>query len=317
MSSWRATGGPQAPIRLGYKQLRPEGTFVEKDRPATVVSAYYPMKAKASVESYKIWIQRFLTLLQGPLVFFTDETMVDFVTQHRAASKDKTKIIVLPREEWVASTNFSEDFWISQHRLDPEQTMHSPELYKVWYEKIHFVKRAIELNPFQTTDFVWCDAGILRHENFLPLVKEFPVASRIPTDRMLLLNTWPFTRNDEVVVTIQGEQIKGGASGKPRIGGGVLAASVSIWQEYSKMYDDMVRRFLCAGLFIGKDQTLMTTLVLEKKQFFSLVDCKQFFYDIWLFLPVWLGCSPKLYRFLLNEPWYGRKRTIDELVKMS
>lgn len=315
MSSWRPTA-PTAPIRLGYKQLSPEGRFQQKPTQPTVVSSYYPMKSKHSLESYRNWIRQFLEILDCPLVFFTEEGTTEFILSCRQKFLDKTKIVAYPREQWTANIKFPHGFWDAQWALDPEKNIHSPELYKIWYEKKEFVKRAIELNPFESNDFVWCDAGILRHTGMIPLIKQFPVGERIPTDRFLMANTWPFTRNDEVAVTINGETFVGGASGKPRIGGNILAADAKVWDTFSAAYDKMVEKFLGAKLFIGKDQTILTTLLLEHRSMFSLVDSKQFFFDPWVFILVWLGAPPRLFEFLKKEPWYGRKRSLEDLARM-
>ena len=315
MSSWRPTA-PSAPIRLGYKQLSPEGRFVEKTLPVTVVSAYYPMKSKHSKEKYMTWIRRFLESIDCHLIFFTDESMVDFINQSRSTFGEKTHIVLLPREEWVANTRFPPGFWEKQWRKDPEKDIHSPELYQVWYEKKEFVRKAIELNPFNSTDFVWCDAGILRYEAMVPLVKNFPVANRIPTDKILMMNVWPFTRNDDLVYTISGELFIGGATGKPRIGGNLIAASVPMWDKYVAAYDWTMDKYMRAGLFVGKDQNIMTTLVLENRQVISLVDSKQVYPDMWLYGIVWLGAPPRLFDFLQKEKWYGKKKSLEELQQL-
>lgn len=315
MSSWRPTA-PSAPIRLGYKQLSPEGKFVEKTLPVTVVSAYYPMKSKHSKDNYLKWIKNFLETVDCYLLFFTDESMVDFINQHRSTFGEKTHIIILPREDWVANTRFPAGFWDKQWRKDPEKEIHTPEVYQVWYEKKEFVRKAIEINPFGSTDFVWCDSGILRYEEMIPLVKNFPVANRIPTDKILMMNVWPFTRNDDLVYTISGELFVGGASGKPRIGGNLIAASAALWEKYFAAYDWTVDKYIRAGLFFGKEQNIMTTLVLENRQVISLVDSKQCFPDPWLYSIVWLGAPPKLFDFLQKEPWHGRKKSWEELARI-
>ncbi len=315
MSSWRPTA-PAAPIRLGYKQLTPEGNFIEKTLPVTVVSAYYPMKSKYSKDNYTVWIKQFLENMDCHLLFFTDESMVDFVNQHRSKFGEKTNIIILPREEWEANIKFPAGFWEKQWRKDPEKDIHSPELYQIWYEKKEFVRKAIQLNPYGSTDFIWCDAGILRSQEMIPLVKNFPVANRIPTDKILMMNVWPFTRNDEVIYTISGELFMGGASGKPRIGGNLIAASVPMWDKYCAAYDWTFNKYNRAGLFVGKDQNIMTTLVLENRQVISLIDSKQCFSNIWTFGFLWLGAPSRLFEFLQKEKWYGKKLSWEDLKQL-
>ena len=185
-------------IRLGYRQIVPEGRFVIKDTPATVVSAYYEMPSKYNLELYRTWIRLLLENVPFHLIFYTEEGLAPFIQDCRRAYQDRTVIIILPREKWIANQKYSQGVWNSLHGQDPEANIHNPELYKVWFEKNHFVKRAIELNPFDHTDFVWMDAGICRYESLLNLIKSFPVASRIPIDRIMLLNVMPFSQKDEI-----------------------------------------------------------------------------------------------------------------------
>ena len=113
---------------------------------------------------------------------------------------DKTEIVVLPRDQWTMNKKYPETFWRKQFTMDPEKELHkSTDLYKVWHEKKEFVKRAIALNPFEHDDFIWMDAGCIRSENMASLLLNFPHASRIPTNRMLLLNIQPFSKQDNTV----------------------------------------------------------------------------------------------------------------------
>ncbi len=288
--------------REGYYQDLPQGTYTEKSQPATVVSAYYEMKSKYPATEYRTWIRNFLENFPCHLVFFTEEALAPFIQECRAKHPDKTRIIVLPRFEWKATTAFPPTFWEQQAALDPERAIHSPDLYKVWYEKKEFVRRAIELNPFGHTDFVWTDAGVFRDSNLVAAVAErYPVASRIPTDRLLLLNYMPFTPGDERTHEFPGGTKIVFPRDKPRIGGGCIAAPVALWKWWIDAYDETLTRFRKAGLFVGKDQTIMASLALENRGKVSLLDLRKAAPDMWLYLLLYLGCSPQWHLFLRSE----------------
>lgn len=174
MSSWGAVARPR--IRLGYHQVKPAGTFVKKELPTTVVSAYYEMPSKYPKENYRKWVRLFLESVDCWLVFFCEKDLVPFIEDCRKEYPEKTTIVILPREHWVANKAFPPTFWKDQHATDPEKNIHSPELYKVWFEKKEFVKRAMEMNPYGHTDFVWTDAGICRSEGLAALIRNYPVA---------------------------------------------------------------------------------------------------------------------------------------------
>lgn len=302
MTSWAAANPvPRPPIRQGYYQAAPLGTFQPDDGlAATVVTAYYEMKSKYDPEKYRDWIRRFLRTLTCPIVFFTDAAGLPFLESCPKASS-QVRFVVLPRSEWKANDpgRFPTGTWEKQWGLDPEKAIHSPDLYKVWYEKKEFVLRAAELNPFGSSKFVWTDAGILRDPAFEEILKlRYPVASRIPNDRMMLLNHTPFTKSDDVEIEVNGVKIRGGGKDKPRLGGGVLAGTAAIWRKWSELYDEVVRRLLRAGLFIGKDQTIFITITMENKGFISLVDGKKIAPGPWQQFLLYLGVKDSVLAIL-------------------
>jgi hypothetical protein len=152
------------------------------------------------------------------------------------------------------------------------------------------VLTAIELNPFDHDDFLWLDAGIIREEAIIPLIKaEFPNPNRIPTDRMLLLNVKPFLQVDEVKVN----DITGNFKEKDRIAAGVIAGHAETWLKWSDIYDETMRKYIDADLFIGKEQSIMSTIVLENKNLVSLINPPKNFGRKWFYSLIHLGVSDK------------------------
>lgn len=308
MSSW--TLQPQKIPRVGFHQERPQGTFLKKDKVATVVMAYYDFsKSKYTTNEYRSWIRLFLTTVPCHLVFFCEAEFAPFVEECRAAYPEKTRIVLRKREDWIAQ-KFGEPFWSKQHSLDPEKDRHTPDLYKVWWEKKEFVKEAIALNPFGHTDFVYTDAGICRYPGLAKLLYNYPVADRIPTDRILLMNVSPFTRRDDFLDPK-------GSSGAARIGGGILAGSIEVWKRYDMLYDQVFQRYVEKGLFVGKDQTLMATLVLENKGFVSLLDAKPIFWIPWFYLLAWLGVPDTLWQKFQDTREAGIRRSLEDLIRIA
>jgi len=317
MSSW-LSHGPRKKIRLGYYQPTPLGTFIEKTLPATVVSAYYEMPSKYPKEHYRIWIRLFLEHCEAHIIFFCEESVKPFIESCREAFQDRTQIIVLPRSQWAANSAFSQQFWERQYTMDPEKAYHSIDLYKVWYEKKEFIKRAISLNPWNHTDFVWADAGILRSEDLCNLVKHgFPYANRIPTDRILLSNVGEFTEKDNLIQTINGISFRGDVSGKMRIDGKLIAGSIDSWNTYDKLYESTIDKYINANLFVGKDQTIMATLVLENSNTVSLVEPKPIAPEFWFYLVLWLGASPNVFNRMKSDTTNMKRTTYKELLTIS
>ena len=304
-------------IRLGYRQILPEGHFIEKDKPATVVSAYYEMPSKYNLESYRTWIRLLLENVPFHLIFYTEEKLVPFIQECRRTYEDRTIIMILPREKWVANQKYPQSTWDSLHGQDPEKNIHNPELYKIWFEKNEFIKKAIELNPYDHDDFVWMDAGICRSESLMKLIKDFPVTSRIPTDRIMLLNVMQFSQKDDIPSYAGGHTFLGGIVSKPRIGGGIIAGSINSWKEYKNIFDTVLEKYKSANIFWGKDQDIMKTIVLENKSKVSLIEVKPISPENWFYSLLYLGCSNELFNILREEKRNNKRKTYEELYAMS
>ena len=253
----------------GYHQVSPSGTFIGKTIKPTVVSAYYEIPSKRPSKIYYERIHRLFSSLEANLIFFTDAKTYKEIKVYRENFATQTKFVILEFSELIASRNFTDEFWLLQKSKDLEPE-HSVELYKIWFEKKEFVKRAIELNPFGSEDFIWLDAGILIDDTYIENMKTFPNSAKIPIERFLMLNVDPFEQKDEITH----KNITGKFLMVNRIAGNILAASKNIWLQWSKKYDDILQKYIDAGRFIGKDQTIMATLVLENKNFVSLVNPK-------------------------------------------
>lgn len=232
----------------------------------TVVSAYYPIKSKFGTEKYLQWMMDFWPKTRHPLVFFTDPAIVP---QFREMLKDRagpTEVVGLPFGEMAAFTKIPASIWQSTQRIDPE-TCHSPELYAIWYEKKEFVLRAIALNPFRSEQFVWCDAGICRYPEWVQHLGAFPRREMVPKGRMLILRINPFSS-----VEPDANGIRGNFESVTTVGGGILAADIDGWKQWSQLYDEMFMRYIRAGRFVGKDQNIMASMILEWPDSVFLVD---------------------------------------------
>ena len=289
MSSWSR---PPTKIvkKPGYSQKTPLGNFTSKTKPVTVVSAYYEVPSRADQATYKERMRLFLENIPCYLIFFCEEPLVEFINTCRKNFLDRTIVIPLNRTEWVANIKYGEDIWLSQPEKDNEKDLHSIDLYKLWYEKKEFVLTAIELNPYDHDDFMWMDAGIIREEAVVPLIKNnFPEAKRIPTDRMLLLHVKPFDINDEVKTN----NVTGQFKQKDRIAAGIIAGHKDTWLKWSEVYDETMNRYIAANMFIGKEQSIMSTMVLENKSLVSLITPPNNFGRKWFYSLIYLGVSDK------------------------
>jgi hypothetical protein len=232
----------------------------------TVVTAYYAIPSKFSVDKYIQWIYHFWPKTQCPLIFFTDPRVV---SQFETIFKDRpgpTKVIGISFDKLSAFQKLSPKVWLHTKQYD-EEHQHSPELYAIWYEKKEFVLRAISLNPFGSDQFVWCDAGICRYPHWIPYLSQFPKREMIPPNgKMLVLRIAPFDG------TVDTHGIYGEFKKEVTVGGGILAADISGWKRWSKIYDTTLMKYYLADRFIGKDQNIMASMILQYPDSVIMID---------------------------------------------
>ena len=99
----------------------------------------------------------------------------------------------------MAFKRYGYKFWKDQVDLDQEyrdtektEKTHTPELYAIWYEKKEFVLKAIELNPFNHSKFLWADAGGFRLPQWYSQLQNFALAEKVSDSKMFLLEIEPF-----------------------------------------------------------------------------------------------------------------------------
>jgi glycosyltransferase involved in cell wall biosynthesis len=222
----------------------------------TVVTAYYPFKSKFDVSQYMKWLE-FWKSQPCKLVFFTSPEFVPLIENLRSGFSEKTKVIGLSFDEFVAFQKYGKDFWVNQKELDFED-YHTHELYAIWYEKKEFVRKAILANYFNTSKFVWCDAGICRNDAWIPHIKTFPISYKIPDTKMLVLRITDFEQYDDFFKI-------------NCVGGGILAGSKDAWFEFCTNYDIMIDEYVSKQKFVGKDQSIIASMIKNTPNKFELV----------------------------------------------
>ena len=227
--------------------------YKKKIRDVTVVSAYYPLKSKYDPKEYLKWMELWSTL-DCNLVFFTTPELVTYFENLRGLKP--TKIITLDFSELEAYKRYGNDLWKLQNEKDHEEA-HTPELYVIWYEKKEFVKKAIDLDYFNTNKFVWCDAGICRSKQWIPFIRNFPRSDKI-TNKFTVLRITDFENHEDY------QKIN-------CVGGGILAGTKENWLIYYDKYDSMLKKYINNDKFIGKDQSIIASLIKEEPEFFNVV----------------------------------------------
>ena len=248
----------------------------------TVVTAFYPIRSKFPSRQYVEWASTFLQI-DAPVVLFTEESLVTTFASLRG--NRPIHIIVLPFEE-LDTWKLYGDKWKEQHAIDPEHVYHTPELYAIWAQKAFFVKRAIQVNPFHTTHFFWCDIGAFRNPGISTRILEtFPRTHYFVEDKILFQSMGRLEETDKEMKEdgIPGPMLNH-AWNNDRLVGGLWGGNIHACLQWKRHYQDMLERYFEKGRFAGKDQVVMLSTYLESPELAMIVQPTRSDMDQWFFL---------------------------------
>lgn len=216
----------------------------------TLVTAFYPIRSKFSKDVYIHWAQNFLQL-SSPIVLFTTADMEPLLRKMRGSLP--IHIVVTAFEQLYMWKLYKHD-WRLHHTLDSENLTHTPELYTIWAQKPVFVQNSIEINPFQTDYFYWCDIGAFRTSMSDAVRQTFPKCA-FPHNKILFTSV-----NDLDTVHCTPHTIDGKTD---RIVGGLWGGHKSACLRWRYAYEAMLIRYFATNRFAGKDQTVMLSAYLD------------------------------------------------------
>jgi hypothetical protein len=264
----------------------------------TVVTAYYPVRSKFSVDKYLDWATTFLKI-KSPVVLFTEEHMVESLLAKRGNLP--IHIITIPFCE-LDTWKLYQNHWVEHLNMDPEKHIHSPELYAIWAQKAFFVDRTVQLNPFNTKFFFWCDIGAFRDKDISPVILDsFPTTQYLERYRILLQSIGDVTTNDWIRREdgIRGEVISSSWN-ETRLVGGLWGGGAEACMRWKHAYQSMLEEYFRAGRFAGKDQQVMLSAYLENPSLAKVVYCTKPYINMWFFLEYLLSNQEEQYELNLS-----------------
>jgi hypothetical protein len=260
---------------------------MSQEQNTTIVTAYFKLpQSKANHEIYTMWMQNMLSI-QSPMVIFCDNQSKKQIKEFRKDLLEKTKIIRMKFEDFYCYKYF-DVFQNDYETKDHEKTYHNPYLYLIWNEKSHFLKRAIELNPFSTEYFMWTDIGCFRRPNtqFLDWPNSNKMNTLIDKDRVLLLCVYQFTQQEyncnDIHCLPDFKYIN-------RIGGTIFGGTSKSILKWHELYYNMLEYFISIGKFIGKDQSIMSSVAIIYKEHVQIIEPNFVCNDIWFALQEYLS----------------------------
>ena len=259
-------GHPYAIVHQ-YDRYQPwKEHFVGVEKNVTIVTALYDLNRnewdgfKRDFNQYKEWMKPLLTVNQ-PMVIYVDPADVEFIQSCRIDKANKTKIIALPFSEFKINQKYgdrikevmkSPEFLADQTVPTHPQISH-PEYNILMHEKMQFVKSASESNHFNTSHFMWLDAGIFRLTDRQNLLGNgFKVNQKFLDDKMHLICLEEPTEDDlNIEKFFKGHNVR-------VIGGGWLGDknAISTFEgEYTNLLDETLNNNL-----MDQDQSYLSVL---------------------------------------------------------
>lgn len=192
----------------------------------------------------------------------------------RSHASNSTKIITMELNETLMSRKYDVQFWQDQHAKDPERAIHpNYYLYWIWNEKLEFLRRAIEENPFNSDFFAWVDIGYFREPNYNNQVMLKQIPAGLKQDQVLGLN----------VSVISNDYMGGGFIGGYRTG---------ILRFHTIFYDLLETN---KDSFIGKEQDYFKKACVENENegLCLLIKPKQSHGDWFYMAPYMMGLTTR------------------------
>jgi hypothetical protein len=251
---------------------------------ATIVTAYFNIpKSKANHETYQVWMENMLAI-QNRMIIFCDASSFELIKSLRENNPCPTIIIQTKFEEFHCYKYV--DIFKAQHEIDHERSVHSVELYLIWNEKSNFLKRATEIEKLfyepHNTKFVWCDIGCFRmpNERFI----KWPDANKIPDDRILILEVDPLQQSGN----INDVNFVHNLIHTNHIGATIFGGSSDAILKWHDAYFAMLEHLYSMGIFVGKEQNVMSSLYINQPELCFCVKYPRGYYDRWFYLQDYL-----------------------------
>jgi hypothetical protein len=209
------------------------------------------------------------------MIIFTDNQNYEKIKQIR--NESNTKIVKIELKDFVVYDYI--DYWKYCHSIDIENKYHSPELYMIWAEKTFFLKRAINLNPFNSNYFFWSDIGCIRNEKMLQEIRTFPnlkFFQQYNLEKFFLSCVEPFQTIDKIFTKDKISLTHKNKNGKSceiinRIQGGFLGGSIKSIEKWVDSFINELALFISSKTFGGKDQYIFNHIYLKNPENFNLL----------------------------------------------
>ncbi|KAA1473970.1 hypothetical protein DENSPDRAFT_866262 [Dentipellis sp. KUC8613] len=237
-----------------------------------LVSAFFPLpKSKHTFGEYEAWLTHYLQPITSDLYMFAPPEMEEMIRRLRGDLP--MTLNTTYHTIWdIPTLRGRKDLYYEMHTWDPEQWLHSPELYAVWTGKVFFLDEGFtnSLAAGKHYDYAfWNDAGSMRESH---TYRNWPDGKRVdevyrasaklsgvPIDQMVFFGLW-WAPDKDHKESKEWREERGPVEWMMSEGsffGGMLDA-VRTYRHLYMAYHD---HYLARSFFVGKDQSIMNVLL--------------------------------------------------------
>jgi len=279
---------------------------------ATIVTAFFKDESRFSHAQCSSWMYNLLSL-QDPMIIFTTADMEYKVYSLRKHASNRTQVIVTTLEDTEMVRRYGMKFWEDQRNADPEKDLHQDvSVYIVWNEKVSFLRRAVLMNPFYSSIFVWAGMHGLRTSsyNYQRVITD---ATPFLGDKVFMLDMTKFTRH--VLYDIFRENTN-------RVSGFMFGGTkIAIGKYYSEYYTTLSMEIHQKN-FVGKEQTLIWKTCQRVQNLCNMIvpESVPAGLDVWAYLiPYLLSRQKKLSNMIQQNiaEKHTREKKRDTLIRLG
>ena len=170
------------------------------------------------------------------------------------------------------------NIWIEHLKIDPEYKYHNIELYKIWNEKFNFVYKSLLNNPFNSEYFMWSDIGCFRNRlgwnDFNPSIMNsgnWPCFESMEKYKGKINIVNAGLNYDEYKLDNDNFSIPEINKMKSNVVGTQFFGDKNIMIKWTKLFYELMGKYINKNIFAGKDQNIMANLCLSHKNDVNMI----------------------------------------------
>lgn len=270
-------------------------------KPLTIITAYFDLgknskKGKNGTHKYLSWIPSLLSY-SGPMIIFVDSKTINFV---KILRNGLPSIILLTEIEHLMCNKYSGKFQLHKgpwYKQLGGGNANENKLAIIWNEKLHFIKRGIELSTFNTPYYAWYDIGYIRNGNKIPSSWPSESKLRMSGKKVNLLTfsppvdwcQFPYHRNEKLSYDDPPHGVM--------LTGGFILGSPEALTKFHRLFYNTLDEMVVEKEYTGNEQFTFAKCYCKNPDLFHLikavhhkfVDNNKWFYGV----PYYLVQSPE------------------------